>query len=541
MQISKEEWGQGIRVLYVDHWTLGLHNFKMYDSLLKNRGCTTKLFHIGSYRSEKQSRQILDGIECLDISYYRTKNIGRILDYEKPDVIIALNHFELFERSLFKAAHNRSIPCIYVMHGIRLEDLASYQQFYGSNTGLNRRLKKIPKYYDLLKMFAFAHIESDLFFLLRKKLYQLAWRYVTNPIREIYQPCRRPPELHEELAGNTAHEGGWEEYGDQREGRRDDCQADLVGRLHGRLVGRLALAQVTHDVFDLDDGVVHQDPHHQGHGEQGHDIQGETHQIHRREGRNRRQRQCCGGDESRPRVAQEQPNYQHGEHCPFDQELHRPFVVFDDRIDEIEGLDDLDAGILALQLVQRGEHAVSHLDLARPPAARDLEADHQLAVEQCRGSLLADGVSHRRHLVKKDAPPVRQHDVHRRQLVGTLHRRDGAHRLFDPADVRPTARRFLLHRTQLPRNVGGCHVERQHARRVELDANLTRHATDPCHGTNAAPGKQCVTNGVVHEPRKRLVVHPRRGDRVGQDRRTCHADLADHGVLEVGRQFGADA
>src|SRR5574337_7335 len=192
MQISKEEWGQGIRVLYVDHWTLGLHNFKMYDSLLKNRGCTTKLFHIGSYRSEKQSRQILDGIECLDISYYRTKNIGRILDYEKPDVIIALNHFELFERSLFKAAHNRSIPCIYVMHGIRLEDLASYQQFYGSNTGLNRRLKKIPKYYDLLKMFAFAHIESDLFFLLRKKLYQLAWRYVTNPIREIYQPETDP-------------------------------------------------------------------------------------------------------------------------------------------------------------------------------------------------------------------------------------------------------------------------------------------------------------------------------------------------------------
>ncbi|MES2353799.1 MAG: hypothetical protein V4568_05205 [Pseudomonadota bacterium] len=193
----KQEIGPGIKVLYLDHWTLGLHNFTMYDALLKARGCTTKLFHIGSYRaeaypSEKEPYRVKDGIECSDVTYYKTKNLGRVLDREKPDVIVALNHAELFERSLFKAAHNRGIPCVYIMHGIRLEDLSGYEQFYGANTGVSRRLKKIPKYYDLMRMFAAAHLEADPLFLFKKDLYRLGWRFVTSPIREIFQPQTKP-------------------------------------------------------------------------------------------------------------------------------------------------------------------------------------------------------------------------------------------------------------------------------------------------------------------------------------------------------------
>jgi hypothetical protein len=53
--------------------------------------------------------------------------------------------------------------------------------------------------------------------------------------------------------------------GDQREGGGDHRQADLVGRLHRRLIGRFAHAQVAHDVFDFDDGVIDQNADHQRH------------------------------------------------------------------------------------------------------------------------------------------------------------------------------------------------------------------------------------------------------------------------------------
>lgn len=180
---------QPIKVLYVDHWTRGLHNFLLYDPLLKECGCITKLFHIGLYRYEdKLPREVKDGIECVNISYYKTQNLGKILDKEKPDVIIALNHFELFERSLFKAAHNRKIPCVYVMHGIRGEDIECYKQFYGANTGFSRRFKKIPKYFKLMQMYLYANIEADRRFFLKRDLYQMVWKYLSDPIREIFQP-----------------------------------------------------------------------------------------------------------------------------------------------------------------------------------------------------------------------------------------------------------------------------------------------------------------------------------------------------------------
>lgn len=38
-------------------------------------------------------------------------------------------------------------------------------------------------------------------------------------------------ELFEELAGNRGHEARWDEHRNDRQNDRDDCKADLVGRL----------------------------------------------------------------------------------------------------------------------------------------------------------------------------------------------------------------------------------------------------------------------------------------------------------------------
>ena len=49
-----------------------------------------------------------------------------------------------------------------------------------------------------------------------------------------------------------------QEHGDDRHGRREHGQPDLVGGVDRRLIGRFAHAHVADDILDLDDRVVDQ-------------------------------------------------------------------------------------------------------------------------------------------------------------------------------------------------------------------------------------------------------------------------------------------
>ena len=144
-------------------------------------------------------------------------------------------------------------------------------------------------------------------------------------------------------------------------------------------------------------------------------------------------------------------------------------------------------------------------------------------------------------LVEADAPAVGERDFHAAELLGRLHGGDGAHRLLGAAQVGAAARGFLLHLAQLARDVGGGGVERQQARRVELDAHL--RDTPPTRDTAPTPRTASMAFGdlVVDEPGERLVVHLLRGHRVGEDGRAGEVDLLDHRVAQVGRQVGAHA
>ena len=73
----------------------------------------------------------------------------------------------------------------------------------------------------------------------------------------------------------------------------------------------------------------------------------------------------------------------------FEQQRHRALVVLDHRIDEVEGFGDGHVGVRRLQLGQRLDHAVGNVDLAGAARARDLEADHRLAIEQRGRAALA--------------------------------------------------------------------------------------------------------------------------------------------------------
>ena len=360
--------------------------------------------------------------------------------------------------------------------------------------------------------------------------------------REEDRDRRRPAELHEELARNAGHEGGRQEHRDQREGGGDDRQTDLVGRFHRRLVRRLAHAQVAHDVLDLDDRIVDQDADHQRQAEQRDDVDREAeHVVHHGEGRDDRQRQRGGRHQRGAPVAQEEPDDDDGEDRALVQQVHRADVVLLHRLDEVEGLDELDVGVRLAQPGEFGLHAVVHVDLAGAERAHDLEADHAAAVEQRGAALLGHRVGHGGHLVQPHPPAVGQQHLDARQLVGRLHGGDRAHALLDAAHVGAAARRLLLDLAQLARDVGRRGVERQQLGRVELDAHLARHAADPRDGADAAHAQHRLGHVVVDEPAQALVVEPCRRHGVGQDRRAGQVHLADDRVAQVARQVAAHA
>jgi hypothetical protein len=197
--------------------------------------------------------------------------------------------------------------------------------------------------------------------------------------------------------------------------------------------------------------------------------------------------------------------------------------------------------VIGLQPLQRTRHAGGHFDLAGAQAARDLEADYRLAVQQRQAAPLGHRVGHGGDLVEPHAAAVGQDDVEGRDLGGRLHGANGAHRLLGPAQIGAAAAGLLLHLAQLPRDVGRGGVQGEQPGGVELHPHLARDTAHARHGAHAAHLQQAARHRVVDEPRQLLLVHAGRGQRVGQDRRAGEVDALDDGVAQVGRQIGAHA
>jgi len=83
------------KIVYIDSWTKGIHNFNRIDPLLCKNKIETLLIHTGSWGAElgRPKEEDIDGIKCRDISYYGTnlgdrakryvdgKGLGRITDH----------------------------------------------------------------------------------------------------------------------------------------------------------------------------------------------------------------------------------------------------------------------------------------------------------------------------------------------------------------------------------------------------------------------------------------------------------------------------
>ena len=120
-------------------------------------------------------------------------------------------------------------------------------------------------------------------------------------------------ELPEEAAHDIAHEEQRDEHRDQRDRQGQDGEADLLRPLQRRLEGRFTLLDVTHDVLDHHDGIVHHEARRDRQRHEREVVQAVAQQVHHPEGAHQRQRHRHAGDDGGGQGAQEQEDHHHHE------------------------------------------------------------------------------------------------------------------------------------------------------------------------------------------------------------------------------------
>lgn len=180
------------KILYIDYWTNGIHNFLRIDSMLRQKGFETQLLHFGSLvQPNVNKEEVIHGILCRDFSYYRTFNLQMILEQESPDVLLMLNTTRLLDRALVRLGKALGIPVIYMMHGIRsTEDTISYAlEAVSDGIKWRRYFSVAPKYLKiLLPMYVRAALYGDAYFLFKPHLYRLLWLMFKNPAKALFDP-----------------------------------------------------------------------------------------------------------------------------------------------------------------------------------------------------------------------------------------------------------------------------------------------------------------------------------------------------------------
>ena len=177
-------------------------------------------------------------------------------------------------------------------------------------------------------------------------------------------------EFAKQPADDPAHEQERDEHRDQRKADREHREGDLARAFERCLEWSLAILDVAVDVLDHHNGIVDHETDRDGKRHQRNVIETEIEQIHRRERAEQRERHRDARNECRPEIAQEQKDDQHDQadgehereldivhrgadhHCAVENhvDLHgRRHVGGEPRqpgLDLIDGLDDVDAGLL---------------------------------------------------------------------------------------------------------------------------------------------------------------------------------------------------
>ncbi len=117
---------------------------------------------------------------------------------------------------------------------------------------------------------------------------------------------------------HATHQHDRQKYRHQGQGHRDDSEADFARTIERSLKRGTAAFQMTHDVFQHHDHIVHYETSRDSDGHEREIVDGVTHQIKRTEGANQRHGQRHCRHQRGTRIAQKQQHHQQHENCGDD-------------------------------------------------------------------------------------------------------------------------------------------------------------------------------------------------------------------------------
>lgn len=107
-----------LKVLGFDGWTVGVKHYSRLREAAENLGVQIELVHLGSWGDEpgRPLQEHIEGLTVRDIAYYNTIFLDRILEFEKPDLVLFLSTETFAHRAFQRFCKARGIPTVYLYH-----------------------------------------------------------------------------------------------------------------------------------------------------------------------------------------------------------------------------------------------------------------------------------------------------------------------------------------------------------------------------------------------------------------------------------------
>jgi hypothetical protein len=206
------------KILFIDSWTRGIHNFVPIANELKNYGWESLLVHRGSWGhdSNRPLEEKIDGILCRDFQYYKTRFIYKVLKVEKPDLVLILTTNYLFDRAVILASKSQGIKSCFMMHGIRGINDIDVQKSTPNDSFFQKRWQRAGKFlFHIIPNYYLSGLSNNWWFLFRVEPYSILLKLFFKPHKYLLFP---PPssEIHCDLAlvwGNAYKQFFIKEYG----------------------------------------------------------------------------------------------------------------------------------------------------------------------------------------------------------------------------------------------------------------------------------------------------------------------------------------
>lgn len=130
------------KILFIDPIDKGYRNFTRLNDNFVSKGFSTLLVHTSSFYypiSEKEKK--IDSLLIRDISFYDTIYIKKVIEEEKPDIILMINLSFVFDRAIVNIAKKSNIKLVYLAHGT----LINPNTYETASNKLDKLIKNNPK------------------------------------------------------------------------------------------------------------------------------------------------------------------------------------------------------------------------------------------------------------------------------------------------------------------------------------------------------------------------------------------------------------